>query len=63
MGKKVGAIHLALYVMPDLRDRFKLACVARQKNMTEVLENFMEEYVREYEEESIRKVRSIQKTD
>lgn len=49
MGKKIGSIQLTLFVMPDLRQRFKLACTANNKNMTEVLERFMDDYATEYE--------------
>jgi hypothetical protein len=55
MGKKIGAIHLTLYVMPDLRDKFKLACVANKTNMTTVLEEFMEKYIEEYENKNDKK--------
>lgn len=50
MPKKVGSILLSLYVYPELRDRFKLACTANKQNMTEVLEKFMDEYATEYEQ-------------
>ncbi|WP_375491512.1 hypothetical protein [uncultured Nostoc sp.] len=49
MPKKLGSVHITLHVMPDLRQRFKLACTAKNKNMTEVLEQLMEDYATEYE--------------
>lgn len=49
MPRKIGSILLSLYVHPELRDRFKLACTANKQNMTEVLEKFMDEYASEYE--------------
>ncbi|WP_322732690.1 hypothetical protein [Nostoc sp. ChiQUE01b] len=36
--------------MPDLRQKFKVACSANNKNMTEVLEILMDEYATKYEQ-------------
>jgi ParG len=49
MPKKIGSVHVSLYVMPELRTRFKLACTANNTNMTEVIEDFMNQYALEYE--------------
>lgn len=50
MGKKTGSVQLTLFVMPELRQRFKTACVGNGENMTTVLETLMDEYASKYEQ-------------
>jgi len=49
MPKPEGTVVITLYVLPELRKRFKTACTGREKNMVEVLQQLMEEYATEYE--------------